>query len=1393
LANDSDSLHYVQTSNIVDVKNYTMDDGLPSNTVEEGFQDSRGLIWFPTKYGLTYFDGRNFQKLDKKSNGLRILHVYHIAEDAKGRIWVKSNYTSETIDVIDSETLQATPAEELFPSITKLDGSLLYLFSDFNNDIYIVTRKGLLYKKGNGDNFSLIHQSEFVDKLIISRALRIGQKGVWFDYDQITARYMSYDGTVNDVYLGNSFNRPMIIGVDEKDNLIFVVIRETNYGDGVTFRELPENNKIVNQNIYRASPKGSIKLLSQNLMLPTTALKRPNSKYFQDRITGNIFGFDKKMGAILLTQDGNWETLIPQTEFIKYPGIDKSLAFFDNLGNIWLCTRANGIYKINLRENHFTTHFKQEILPIALDELNSVAKGLFVDEQKHLYVNSSTSLYKMPIFDNTKKATVINDWSGLALKNISDKIFVGSRGLIELDKNGKFLNRLNYSYKTENQQAYRMHYHQGDEPNQNFWAVYKSKSGKLWVGLNRGLFYYDDKKNNFIRFTLEPDNPQMVVYQIFASRDSLLWAVTSEGLYQFDENSGNSIQYWNGIESGISNEFNGLYNVYEDSEGIFWLATNGGGLIKWNRKTNTSKIFNIKDGLSSNILFSILEDSYNKLWISSYYGLNSIEKTTEHINTYLTSDGLVDNEFSSISYYKSAIGEMFFGTVNGVISFDPKDFLEAEKEFNVPLRIISFNQFEDAENKLVDKTKELISTNKIILHPGDKFFTLGFSLLSYEDGQNKYAYKFEGLDEDWNYISENSIRISNLDYGNYALKIKGQNQKSKWSTAELSINVEVLTPFYKKAWFKIVLILGLGLIIVSYLRYRIRLHEKERERLEFEVVKRTKKIEHDKKVIEEDKKIIEKQAEELRELDAAKTRLFGNISHELRTPLTLILGPLDAVLKGRYGEIQQKVKSTITRAAKNGNQLLRLIEQILDLSSLDSGKLLVNEKVVELSRIVNEIKNSFEPFAESKNIKWYIEKEFDPSLNIMLDYDKFGKIVYNLLSNAFKFTPDGGEVSLSVKHDKNDRFLFSVKDNGKGIPSEDIPNIFDRFFQSLKMSESNVGGSGIGLAFAKELSIALGGDLKVESEIGIGTRFTLMLPLKNPKEFIDDRKQQSEQLTNTQLELENSSDLIDEHEEQISLEKDHTILVVEDNNDLLEFITEILSNDFKVIRASDGIEAIEKLQVTDNKIDFILSDIMMPRMDGFELLEKVKADEELKKLPVVLLTAKATSESKIKALRVGVDDYMYKPFLPEELLARVKNLLFHYEQRDIDEVGIVETEPEIVETQDLVGHDLQWLEKAERVCRENIKDSRFNVNEFAYQMITSERQLQRTIKKITGLSPAKYMREVKLKIAREIIEKDSCNSLSEVSYEIGFERTDYFIKLYKQRFGIPPQIKTLYN
>lgn len=510
---------------------------------------------------------------------------------------------------------------------------------------------------------------------------------------------------------------------------------------------------------------------------------------------------------------------------------------------------------------------------------------------------------------------------------------------------------------------------------------------------------------------------------------------------------------------------------------------------------------------------------------------------------------------------------------------------------------------------------------------------------------------------------------------------------------------------------------------------------------------------------------------QLAELNSAKSRFFANISHELRTPLTLILGPLEAALQEKTDAEPGKIKQTMKMVRRNSRKLLALVEEILDLSKLESNKLEVQITAIDFKQFIHRLFSNFEPGAELKKIYCHLNYLLDNDLRIQTDRRKLEKIINNLIGNALKFTASGGEVSVTVD-EINDKLIIKVKDTGRGIRPDDLPYVFDRYFQSKQPDAPIEGGAGIGLALSKEYAELLGGSLHVKSKWEQGSIFTLEIPKSiAPEPQV--------------VENEPFTKVVEVTNEKPSppAKPRATLLIVEDNLEMQQYIQETLGEWYALQTAFDGQAAWELLQNGESKPDLIISDVMMPEMDGFTLLEKLKQDPALFSIPVVMLTARAEMADKLRALTIGVDDYLTKPFVPEELRVRVKNLLTRLHQRQQPDEEIPKTEaPEPA----VSPADLRWLQEVEAILRREINNTQYNLFDLSDELALSERQLNRRIKRITGLSPNKYIREIKLAHARQMLESGEVGTVAEAAYAVGFDTPHYFTRLYEERFGKRP-------
>ncbi|MCG8327737.1 MAG: ATP-binding protein [Chitinophagales bacterium] len=542
---------------------------------------------------------------------------------------------------------------------------------------------------------------------------------------------------------------------------------------------------------------------------------------------------------------------------------------------------------------------------------------------------------------------------------------------------------------------------------------------------------------------------------------------------------------------------------------------------------------------------------------------------------------------------------------------------------------------------------------------------------------------------------------------------------------------------------------------------------------------RSRQVKTQKLLVEQEQKNAKALAtanEQLRSLDQLKSRFFTNISHELRTPVTLIAAPLENGLKKHKGQIEESLETAIQTAYNNANKLGGFVEELLELSRLEAEKIKLEQSPTDIHQYLQQLFFAFESGAAIKNINYQFDNQLSEKTIVQIDKKRISKIVNNLLSNALKFTPNGGIIVLKAALQGNNQLLVSVEDSGRGISQEDLPHVFDRYFQSKNKSLTTEGGAGIGLALAKELASLMGGQLTVESEWGKGSIFNLTIPIEMVEAFNQDASLLIEETSII------TSPLIAPKKEGKAA---HKILIVEDNHEMQQLLVSLLSDNYDYIIANNGAEAWAMLESNAPELEglnLILSDVMMPEMDGYTLLEKIKQHKDWCRLPMIMLTARAAEEDKLNALRLGVDDYLTKPFSTEELFSRIENLISKYEEREA--FNKLEVQLEFESTP---SADIQWLKELESLCLAAI-DKRLELtnNYLSIQLAISVRQLQRRIKALTGMTVKQYVQEIRLQKARHLLENRVYNTVAEIAYESGFNTPAYFSRLYEKHFGKSP-------
>jgi signal transduction histidine kinase/DNA-binding response OmpR family regulator len=825
------------------------------------------------------------------------------------------------------------------------------------------------------------------------------------------------------------------------------------------------------------------------------------------------------------------------------------------------------------------------------------------------------------------------------------------------------------------------------------------------------------------------------------------------GLYVFDIVTHKMRHYVKSNDVGALS-YNHVNKIYQDRQNRIWVMTQGGGLNQYLGPDKGFKVFTVNDGLGSNSLRGLVEDAKGDLWFSTNGGISKMDAKTLKFVNFEEADGLQGKEFMTSAAAKNSQNWLFFGGVNG-LNYLKSDSLRMR--LDVPpvyfTKLKIFNKDVEAGEENSPLTVDILSTKHLVLQPDQTVFSLDFVALEYQRPKNnRYAYYLEGFEKDWNLVgTQRTVTYTNLSPGDYTFKVKASNSDGVWAEKPYELKITVLPPWYKTWWAYVLYLVALGALIYGFIR-EVRVREAFRTDL------RLKEIEK----------------ERIQELEQVKTHFFTNISHELRTPLTLITSPLEKYFISN-ASLNKDQKTKINSIYQNAQKLLRLINQLLDLSKIESGNV---EPVVEkhdLVKQLNSIKQSFDAYAQQKQIKLKWEAPVD-SLFVYYDADIIEKCVTNLLSNAFKFTPEEGIIGLRLELHKTyqgdqetiSKVTIHVMDTGKGISTEHIQHIFDRFYQIPETV--NRMGTGVGLSLCKELMEVHRGTIEVSSDLGAGSDFKIQFPVS--REAFEPNWVRTGSLPVVK-------ELIGQEVVSIQQEK-QILLIVEDHEEMRAFIREIFEKSFQVIEADKGENGLE--MALTYLPDVVITDWMMPGMSGVSLCKEIRKNTKTSHIPVVILTSKSSQESQIEGMQSGADDFISKPFHADILELRVAKLLEAKER-------MRKSWQESVLHQDLqmapVFED-EFLSKATQMVIDHIDEADFDVDQLEKAMDMSKMQLYRKLKMLTSLAGNEFIRSIRLQQARILLEKGTLN-VSEVAYQVGFNDPAYFTRAFKKQYGFAPK------
>ena len=787
-----------------------------------------------------------------------------------------------------------------------------------------------------------------------------------------------------------------------------------------------------------------------------------------------------------------------------------------------------------------------------------------------------------------------------------------------------------------------------------------------------------------------------------------------------------------------------------------------------NEKATLVKVYNEKNGLKTNSIYEIFEDHQHRIWLTSPNGLFCLNLQTDEMLRYYKEDGLITSNFYWGKHLDET-GNIFLCSNEGVIYFHP-DSIHQDK--SPPVYITGMYVFGEPLKPGTDSPlqQSVMLTDKIVFSYKQNSISIDFAALDYTNTREiEYRYKLEGLEKKWIQVDgKNTVHYAYLRPGNYTFRVVAGNSNGVWNTEGASLGITIKHPPWFSWWAFSIYTLFVLWIILWYRKY---LQNKAKLTTQLEVER------------------IEK--EKNRELDQMRSRFFINISHEFRTPLSLILGPVEDLLGKRSEEVLVH-SSQLKVIRRNAKRLKRLISQLLDLSKLETGKIKLNLQEGNLTKHIRSIVYSFCSLAESREIEYTFDLQDTPG-KVWFDPDKLDKITTNLISNAFKFTPKNGRILITLQYETKGsteeafQLVLTVEDSGKGIPEDHRSKIFDRFYQVNSADNRAYEGSGIGLALTKELVDVYAGLISVESKIGLGTRFRVELPVSRAhfrEEDINTTPDEMHGLDISEREYldEDSERTLEKLEEQVNQKNEGqpVILIVEDHADLRNYIKQHLATGYQLHEAGNGKTGLKI--ATDIIPDLVITDLMMPEMDGMEMCQKIKEDERTNHIPVIMLTAKADQQSKLKGLQTGADNYLIKPFDAEELKVRVKNLI---DQRNKLREKFSSAFFAFNVQSDFRSADDQFLQKAAEIFNDHISDDQFTVEMFCSSLGMSNSQVNRKLQAITGLTPSLFIRNLRLRQSLVLLEKGYDN-IARIAFEVGFSDHSYFSKCFREFYGTSP-------
>ncbi|MFH6991700.1 two-component regulator propeller domain-containing protein [Flavobacterium sp. FlaQc-48] len=1300
-------------------------DGLSHNSIRSIFQDSDGYMWFGTYDGLNRYDGYNFKVYRnsiKDRQSLRFNHISCIEGDSNKNIWVGG---SNGVCVYSKSKAVFYPVQYVFahnkPKVLK----------DIIRQIKSVYKKQVLVGTQNL-GLLLFENGSFIGRNIPLEGLN---KDIKYKYD---ATVLQEAGAKDYcwVYVRD-------VGVCRYDyHLKRLKVRFP------LSKEVESMQVSLDHNLWLGTDEGLFLLNIKSGLL--------SQNYFSEKCTVTDILLDKKKELWLTTDGCGIYKVVGNTEkAVAYNSVrDNQLLksnsieclYEDRAGNKWIGTLRGGISMLSGTPKYFQSIRYNSI---GNDPTDNFILSFCEDEKNNIWIGTDGAGLK---YWNRKNNSYIKYSNKLSSGFITSIIRDDKTNAIWLSTWAGGINRINSDHTVSHFSCYNPY---TKHIERNIWLVYKDSKGNIWASAtNEGFLYlFDRTKNSFLLYDRGIDNLQCLT----ETSDGKLWGGNYTSLIVIEKEKRKYTRI------SISNP---ARCILEDKSKNLWVGTQEGGLLLFDRKTKVFKRLTTDDGLPSNTILRLLEDKNGNLWMSTYNGICRFDWKRKIFRNFSVNDGLQNNQFSFNAGLKLATGEFLFGGINGFNIFFPENIREVNQENNVLLSDFYVNNqpIEQSSNELNSEWDS--GKIKMVKLPYDQTtLSMEFAALDYNDADKiKYAYFLKGWDNHWTYAGQiRKANYSRLPEGKYIFKVKTTNFKGGWNQETDLITIVVMPPWYRAWWAYILYLFAVVAIVFGYLRYN-----KNKEKLKYKV------------------KIAELESKKEKEIAEKQSSMFTYISHEFRTPLSLIINPLKKAVQKENVQ-NGSSGSDLAIAHRNARRLLSLVDQLLLLRKAENDADSLRLSTINVNNLCNEVYQCFVNQAKDKNINYNFSLP-DYTIEIIGDYEKIEISLFNLMSNAFKYTSEGGEIELKLI--ENDfEVILEIADTGKGIEEKNMQVIFEKFRQVN--SKVSVGtGFGIGLYIVKYFIEKHKGSVSCTSEIGKGSLFRLTF-IKGGNHFegaeitntANQRSQLLNELLGDEMDEDNNSFTATVSENDfhaIMLTDKRTVLIIDDNAEIRNYLIKLFSDLYIVYSAENGEEA---LKLTEKYMpDLVISDITMEQLDGLELCKKIKENNILSHIPVILLTASKNPETHLQGISGGADDYITKPFDDDMLLARVDSLLRNrnnLRKYFLESITLKENTQKVpIEYQDL-------LKKCIDIVESNIHKRDFKIKNFAMEMGMSHSMLYAKIKIISGQTLNSFIRSIRLRRAAMLMLTKDIN-IAQASAEVGFEDPKYFRQQFVKLFGITP-------